>query len=303
MYPIVFSRLRNTMFLSVSCLCLATASQLYGQEHNFEYIGNHIYLDAIINGKPAKLVFDTGAELIYLDSTFVADKGLTFKKVGNAMLDGAGADGPSKTKIIFGEVSVSTGGKVYRPEYSPIINLKALLGEQADGIFGMKAISGKIISIDYRNRKFNLYDRLEPQMTDGFDCVPVKFQSRQILIPFKVTINHEITISGDAHIDIGCGSGITVTSSAASMHGLENIAEKTSFESGGLGGKSAGYTIEIENADIGGIPVDTKSAQYSTDQSGSLASSRYIANIGNAVWSQFDIILDLTAGKMYLKKN
>ncbi|MDE5891069.1 MAG: aspartyl protease family protein, partial [Bacteroidales bacterium] len=287
---------------SVLFLCLA-AAQAYGQEHHFEYIGNHIYLEAEINGKPANLVFDTGAELIYLDSTFVADKGLTFKKVGNAVLDGAGTDGPSKTKIIFGEVSVCTGGKVYRPEYSPIINLKALLGEHADGIFGMKAISGKIISIDYRNRRFNLYDKLEPQMTDGYKCIPVSFQSRQILVPLKVTVNTQTIISGNALMDIGSGSGITLTSSAAHRHGLENIGEKTSFESGGMGGKSAGYTIAIENADIGGSPVDATQAQYSTDQSGSLASSRYIANIGNAVWSQFDIILDLTAGKMYLKKN
>ncbi|MDE5732460.1 MAG: aspartyl protease family protein [Bacteroidales bacterium] len=300
MYPLVFSRAKRA--ISVLFLCLA-AAQAYGQEHHFEYIGNHIYLEAEINGKPANLVFDTGAELIYLDSTFVADKGLTFKKVGNAVLDGAGTDGPSKTKIIFGEVSVCTGGKVYRPEYSPIINLKALLGEHADGIFGMKAISGKIISIDYRNRRFNLYDKLEPQMTDGYKCIPVSFQSRQILVPLKVTVNTQTIISGNALMDIGSGSGITLTSSAAHRHGLENIAEKTSFESGGMGGKSAGYTIAIENADIGGSPVDATQAQYSTDQSGSLASSLYIANIGNAVWSRFNIILDLPAGKMYLKRN
>ena len=300
MYPLVFSRAKRA--ISVLFLCLA-AAQAYGQEHHFEYIGNHIYLEAEINGKPANLVFDTGAELIYLDSTFVADKGLTFKKVGNAVLDGAGTDGQSKTKIIFGEVSVCTGGKVYRPEYSPIINLKALLGEHADGIFGMKAISGKIISIDYRNRRFNLYDKLEPQMTDGYKCIPVSFQSRQILVPLKVTVNTQAIISGNALMDIGSGSGITLTSSAAHRHGLENIAEKTSFESGGMGGKSAGYTIAIENADIGGSPVDATQAQYSTDQSGSLASSLYIANIGNAVWSRFNIILDLPAGKMYLKRN
>ncbi|MDE6147459.1 MAG: aspartyl protease family protein, partial [Bacteroidales bacterium] len=225
MYPLVFSRAKRA--ISVLFLCLA-AAQAYGQEHHFEYIGNHIYLEAEINGKPANLVFDTGAELIYLDSTFVADKGLTFKKVGNAVLDGAGTDGPSKTKIIFGEVSVCTGGKVYRPEYSPIINLKALLGEHADGIFGMKAISGKIISIDYRNRRFNLYDKLEPQMTDGYKCIPVSFQSRQILVPLKVTVNTQTIISGNALMDIGSGSGITLTSSAAHRHGLENIAEKTS---------------------------------------------------------------------------
>ncbi len=289
--------------LSVLCLCLIFSVSAYGQEHDFEYIGNHIYLETEVNGKPAKLVFDTGAELVYLDSAFVADNGLSFKRIGNAVIDGIGTDGPGKTKIILGEVLVSLGGNMYKPEYTPLINLKPLLGEHADGIFGMKAILGKIISIDYKNGKFSLYDKLEPHMTQGWHCVPVKFQSRQILIPLKVKVNPQTIISGDALMDIGSGSGITFTSPAASAHSLENIEGKEQFETGGLGGKSAGYTIPVESADINGIPIDLESAQYSTDQNGSFATSRYAANVGNEIWSQFDIILDLAAGKMYLRKN
>ncbi len=233
----------------------------------------------------------------------MADNGLSFKRIGNAVIEGIGTDGPGKTKIILGEILVSLGGNVYKPEYTPLINLKPLLGEQADGIFGMKAIFGKIISIDYKNGKFSLYDKLEPHMTQGWHCVPVKFQSRQILVPLKVKVNPQTIISGDALMDIGSGSGITFTSPAASAHSLENIEVKEQFETGGLGGKSAGYTIPVESADINGIPIDLESAQYSTDQNGSFATSRYAANVGNEIWSQFDIILDLAAGKMYLKKN
>ena len=40
---------------------------------------------------------------------------------------------------------------MYKPEYTPLINLKPLLGEHTDGIFGMKAILGNIISIGYKN--------------------------------------------------------------------------------------------------------------------------------------------------------
>lgn len=48
---------------------LLLGALLHAQEHNFEFISNHIYLNAEVNGKPARLVFDTGSSDVYLDST------------------------------------------------------------------------------------------------------------------------------------------------------------------------------------------------------------------------------------------
>ena len=137
------------IILTALSLFLASLNA-YSQEHDIEYFDNHIYLKTEINGKPANLLFDTGAELVYLDSTYVADKAFNFKMKGNAMINGAGSNGPSKTKIIIGEITVTAAGKTYKPDYTPIINLRTIVGDHADGIFGMKAIAGKIISIDYK---------------------------------------------------------------------------------------------------------------------------------------------------------
>ena len=275
------------------------------QEHNIKYLGDHIYLQTEVNGKPANLVFDTGAELIYLDSTYVADQNFNFKLIGNAMIDGAGSDGPAKTKIIIGEVTVTASGKTYKPEFTPLVNLRPLLGNQADGIFGMKAISGKIISIDYKNQTLSLHDKLTPQMTEGYTCIPVKIKNRKILVPLTINVNSQTTILGDALMDMGSGQGIEITSPTATKHSLDKISDKTpfAFSSGGLGGKSAGYTINIANANIGNIALQTQKAAYSTDKKGSMASADYIANIGNKIWSQFEIILDFANSKIYLRKN
>lgn len=292
------------IFLTALSLFL-TALNAYSQEHDIEYFKNHVYLKAEINGKPANLLFDTGAELVYLDSTYVADKGFEFKMIGNAMIDGVGSNGPSKTKIIIGGITVMAAGETYKPDYTPIINLRSIVGDHADGIFGMKAIVGKIISIDYKNLKLNFYDKLDPQMTEGYQCVPVKIQSRQILVPLKITVNSQTVITGDALMDLGSGSGIAITSPTATKYSLDAIANKTPFtiENGGLGGKSTGYIINIANADIAGVVTDSDVAEYSTDKKGSMASTNYIANLGNEVWSRFDIILDLADNKIYLKKN
>ncbi len=292
------------IFLTALSLSM-TSLNAYSQEHDIEYFKNHVYLKTEINGKPANLIFDTGAEVVYLDSTYVADNAFNFKKRGDAMINGVGSDGPSNIKIIIGEVTVIAAGQTYKPDYTPIINLRTIVGDQADGIFGMKAIDGKIISIDYKNLKLNLYDKLDPQMTEGYQCVPVKIQSRQILVPLKIAVNSHTVITGDALMDLGSGSGIAITSPTATKYSLDTVANKTPFtnENGGLGGKSTGYIISIANADIAGVITDSDMAKYHTDKKGSMASTNYIANLGNEVWSRFDIILDLADNKIYLKKN
>ena len=57
---------------------------LHAQEHTFEFISNHIYLKADVNGKPARLVFDTGSTDVYLDSTWLAGSGIKYPQMGES---------------------------------------------------------------------------------------------------------------------------------------------------------------------------------------------------------------------------
>lgn len=65
---------------------LLLGALLHAQEHNFEFISNHIYLNAEVNGKPARLVFDTGSADVYLDSTWLSESGIKYTQMGNAMV-------------------------------------------------------------------------------------------------------------------------------------------------------------------------------------------------------------------------
>ena len=149
------------------------------QTIDITYQDNHIYLPCQVNGKDANLVFDTGAELIYLDSTFIVSSGLTFKQVGQANIGGAGLK-VKKTKIIFGEVAVAVGGKTYTPQYVPLINLRPILGADADGLFGLKEIGDKVICIDVQDGKMSFADRVTADMTDGFTRIPIEYASGRV---------------------------------------------------------------------------------------------------------------------------
>lgn len=293
---------RFRMAILTIWLAVFTTSELYGQQGHMQYIDNHVYLDAEVNGKPAKLVFDTGAELIYLDSSFVRDSRLDFKTVANAMIDGIGASGPSKTKIVIGGVAVTLNGEVYKPQFTPLINLKPILGAQADGVFGMKALAGKVISINFKEGRFALYSKTTPELTAGYQAVPFKVINRKIVIPLAVTVSPQTRISGQAVMDVGSGSGIVVTSPVASKYALDKRADSTPTQLRGLGGQSHAYDIPVQGVEIGGIHVDCERVSYSTDKAGAMSSSDYVANVGNGVWSQFDMLLDLQGKMAYLRK-
>ena len=125
---------------------LLLGALLHAQEHNFEFVFNHIYLNAEVNGKPARLVFDTGSSDVYLDSTWLSESGIKYARMGKAMVRGAGNEA-KKTTLIFSGVNVSMNGRQYSPQMVPVIDLRAILGDTADGIFGLKDLKGKIIVI------------------------------------------------------------------------------------------------------------------------------------------------------------
>ena len=277
---------------------------LYAQEHDIEFISNHIYLKADVNGKPAHLVFDTGSADVYLDSTWLAKSGIKYPQMGKAMVRGAGNEA-RKTTIVFSGVSISMGGKQYAPQMVPVIDLRAILGDAADGIFGLRDLKGKVITVDYRNRKLTLSDKAQ---TEGFTRIPIQTSPNhpgQILIPIEVTVSPGKVISGKALLDTGSGQGLEFTSKAATKYGLDKIEDKVRFhyEHGGVGGESAGFEFGIDKVTAGNILLSQGKARYSTDNAGAMACEDYIAVIGNGLWQHLTLILDLSKSVLYLREN
>ena len=287
----------NTLFL-----CLAVS----GQEMDFEYFKNHIYLKADVNDRRANMVFDTGAtEAVILDSTFIVQKGLEFKQIGKARVGGAGT-GQQITRIIIGEVTMTLGGRKYTPQMTPILRLRAILGDQADGIIGMDAFKGKVLSWDYRSGKISVMDKLTLGATEGYTKVPYEVWDKayRILVPIEVKVDDKTTITGKGIMDVGSGQGIDFTSPTAKKNNLARLEGKQAFHQdiGGVGGQSSGYKIPVSSIIIGGLPVKLDTASFSNDSKGAFASADYAAIIGNKVWEQFSIILDLKNKVLYIKR-
>ena len=280
---------------------------LHAQEHNFEFISNHIYLNAEVNGKPARLVFDTGSSDVYLDSTWLSESGIKYARMGKAMVRGAGNEA-KKTTLIFSGVNVSMNGSQYSPQMVPVIDLRAILGDTADGIFGLKDLKEKIIVIDYKNEKLTLLDKLASAQTEGFSRISIETDLNhpgKILVPIDVTVIPGKVISGKALLDTGSGKCLEFTSKAAAKYGLDKIQEKNPFyyQHGGVGGESAGYEFAVDKVTADSVLLSQGKARYSTDKAGAMASDEYIAVAGNEIWRHFTIIIDLSKSVLFLKEN
>lgn len=288
-------------------ILMASATILHAQDYEFEFYKNHIYLSASVNGVPAKMVFDTGSASVYLDSTWFAESGLKFNQMGNAMISGAGKD-KQQVRMIISGVELTLGEKKVHPSMVPLTDLRAILDDKVDGLFGTPHLIGKVISINYRHGRLSVREKLTPGMTEGFTGVPITIAPAhpgQILFPVEVTVNSGLTIKGKALLDTGSGQGIGFTSKTAVKYRLDKLEDKIAYhlEHGGVGGADSGYDIAVQSVKIGDIVMAVEKCHYSTNKTGAMASDTCIAIVGNELWKSFTVILDLNGKNLYLKKS
>lgn len=119
-------------------------------------------------------------------------------------------------------------GKQYAPRWCLLLTCVPSFGDAADGIFGLRDLKGKVITVDYKNRKLTQSDKVTSAQTEGFTRIPIQTSPNhpgQILIPIEVTVSPGKVISGKALLDTGSGQGLEFTSKAATKYGLDKIED------------------------------------------------------------------------------
>ena len=262
----------------------------------------HIYLETTVNGHPARLAFDTGAPYTCIDSTYLADSKLQYKNIENAQMGGAG-NNVENVLIILNELTYIVADKEYISKISPIIQLKPILGDQADGILGIDNMGGKIIAINYVDEMMGIWDKIGD--TNGYTSIPIRYEDDRIYVPMKIVIRDGNTIEGETLIDLGSAGTVTLTSLVASQHSLKTISPQMHYSCiyGGIGGSSSGSDFRAKSVTVGSYTLNDITMDYSDNTEGALSEGEYIAIVGNDFWERFDMIIDLSGKRLYLKPN
>lgn len=287
--------------LIAAVLCLGS---VLGQQHlmGVSYYFRHLYLHSKINGHPASLVFDTGSPYTCMDSTFLADSGIEYKQIWKAQMGGAG-NNEETVRVIVDELTYTVDEKEHLSHISPIIQLKPIVGDYADGILGIDEMGGKVIAIHYLDEQMGFWD--QPGDTTGFISIPIRYDKIRIYVPLAVTVRDGKTIQGEALMDLGSGGSVTLTSDVAKQYSLSELSpllHYTSFNEG-IGGESSSCDFRANNVTIGPFSLDSVTMDFSNNTGGALSKREHIAIIGNEIWERFDMIIDLSGERLYLKPN
>ncbi len=266
----------------------------------------HVYFTVNLDSVKGAFVFDTGADNLYLDSTFYAQNGFKHTKLAQAMLPGVGKT-PQKVKLIMDNMVFSIHDKKFSSRMTPIIQLKPILGDISDGIIGENILNNFILRIDYKNEYAILYQTIDSIDLSQYKRIALAKRNNRYYLPLKIKINEFLWVTGTFMLDLGSGSSVNFTNEIAKKYNFdEKIKHKIPFYTkyGGLGGESSSVSFNSDSLWIGDFAFKNVKMEYSEDKSGALSGgNNNIGIIGNDILERFDVVIDFINSNLYLKPN
>ena len=267
----------------------------------------HLYFKAMLRDSiPARMIFDTGSNNLLIDSTFYASTFGEGKNLRRAMLGGAG-DGHELTTLDASGWSYRVGEELHTEQMAIIMNLRKIVGDGADGLFGLPFMRGKRVEFNYAGG-FMRFLATDEKVGDDFIAIQCKRLDNieRIIIPLSVTFSDGYTLDGNFLMDTGVPDELSLNSATANRLKAEGHlanARRMNFEVGGIGGSRTDNYLTTKQITIGGKSINNIRITYSENEKGSLADSRYDGLVGNALFARFDVIIDFVNWVIYLRPN
>lgn len=267
----------------------------------------HAYFKVMLRDSiPARMIFDTGSNNLLIDSTFYASTFGEGKNLGRAMLGGAG-NGHELTTLDASGWSYSIGEESHTEQMAIIMNLRKILGDGADGLFGLPFMHGKRVEFNYAS-EYMRFLATDEKVGNDFIAIQCKKLDNieRIIIPLSVTFSDGYALNGNFLMDTGMPDELSLNSATANRLKAEGHlanARRMKFEVGGIGGSRTDNYLTTKQITIGGKSINNIRITYSENEKGSLANSRYDGLVGNALFARFDVIIDFVNWVIYLRPN
>lgn len=265
----------------------------------------HIYVNGNLdNSSASNFIFDTGASVFYIDSCYLEESGVKFKKFANAFLPGAGTN-HQKVKVILDTLTYCFSNNIYIPSYGVIFNLRPILGDFADGIIGNEYFASCCLEINYKDGYMKKYESVSNIDLNEFVKLEGVNVKGKIKVPLTIKVG-DLTIMEYFLLDLGSGGSVNLNSTFADKYNIDNRIERKRYfytSQGGVGGSSESYTFVLPEVSLGDFVIKDVLSSRSLDQHGALASSDYAGLLGNDILSRFVLVIDYKTSTIYLKEN
>lgn len=273
----------------------------------FSY-STHLYFNVVLRDSiPARMVFDTGNTSILLDEAFYKKHFAHLGSLRKAMAAGAG-NAMQAVNLDMSGWKYSVGKHSQTEQRAVVMDLRKILGDGVDGMFGMAFMRGRKVAFNYTD-EYMLILPQEEQAPEGYTCIKCKWldnNQTRMLMPIKVNITDDVSFDGNFMVDMGASTGMLINSNLAAKLNLKSAlpnAKKMVYDVAGVGGSATDYIFRAKRMAIAGSEVNDIRTSYSANTQGSLADNRYDGIIGNALLERFDVIFDFIKCEIWLRPN
>jgi hypothetical protein len=265
----------------------------------------HLYIKGSINGNDGNYVFDTGATNLYIDDLHYSDHNFKFENTVQGLLPGIGSK-PQRVTVIKDTVPFKFENNLYITTKVPVLRLKPILGDIADGIIGNEYFNNSILEINYELEYMRIHSTIDAVDLKDWKRLKMVKREKRFYMSLSIVVNDTTNISGEFIIDLGSGGSVSLTSLIAHEKDLKkSIKNKVAYftKYGGVGGESSSYDFITSSIAIGDFKFNDVVMDYSLDTKGALASKKYLGILGNKILERFDVILDFKDDCLYLRPN
>lgn len=273
----------------------------------FNYIRNHICIRSKIDTITGDIVFDSGADGLYLDSIFFKTNPFGQFKYIPAILPGIGSSGGQKVEVITDKLNYSSANFSKTFSSIPIFKLKPILGDYADGIIGVNAFSKSILEINYKDEYLRIHKDFKDIDTSKYERIRMIKKKNRLHVPITIKIKPDLIIEDYLLLDIGSGGTVSIINDASVKYNFKDeITDKVKYftKYGGVSGNATCYFFKSSSFEIGNYKFDSVLMDYSIDKSGALSKqNNSIGLLGNDILDRFDVIIDFINNDIYLKPN
>lgn len=298
--------------LCLICLCLAfiplkSQSSIPNDAIKFIFDG-HLCFQATLNDTiPVNLVYDTGADFLYLDEDYLELNHLqnAFGRKGKAKMGGAGNSNPISVDIFRDPVKIRCGELDYENRITPVIKLREILGRHIDGLLGNTHLLQSPLEINFsRSYIKRMAEPIPAGFYDDYHKLEARFDDNRIDVKARLVIDSENIVEGWFRLDLGCGSAVILTNETASSLHLSDVPKaRFSNQAGGVGGASDDVVLRASEFTMTD-KFENVVIDCSLNEKGALSKNRpYKGLIGNEIWSLYDMILDPVNENVWVKRN
>lgn len=268
----------------------------------------HLHFNAVIaDSVNACLIFDTGCPYLLLDSAFAKEHKDVVGTVRPGAMRGTG-NNFEMISVARHPIIYSVGGLADTSKMTTILDLKKIVGCEADGLLGLPFFRNSVVQFDFDSNFIILHNHgFVPDSSYTLVQGTTVDANGKILVPLTLTIGNDCSVADVFCLDMGFPGGIALSKYAAEKYGLKSKIKNGVQHSnavGGIGGASAEVMFVGKKLSIAGITIDTIEAEYSLNSGGVLGESeyKYKGLLGNSVLKRFDLIIDFPNKKIYILK-